>query len=105
MGSTPLQIRFDEIDGFIKIYDGTRYLQMFSNILYDKICDTIKYPISKKTGIADSINHSFGRIRSDSHNSLPIKKVLTFHNVVILSKSVVTSIRITATIIFLEKCS
>ena len=101
MGSTPLQIRFDEIDGFIKIYDGTRYLQMFSNILYD----TIKYPISKKTGIADSINHSFGRIRSDSHNSLPIEKVLTFHNVVILSKSVVTSIRITATITFLEKCS
>ena len=48
MGSTPLQIRFDETDGFIKIHDGTRYLQIFSNSLYDKICDRIKYLISKK---------------------------------------------------------
>ena len=71
MGSTPLQIRFDETDGFIKIHDGTRYLQIFSNSLYDKICDRIKYLISKKNGIADSINHSFRseRIRSDSYNS------------------------------------
>ena len=26
MGAKPLRIRFDEIDGFIKIYDGIRYL-------------------------------------------------------------------------------
>ena len=25
MGSTPLAISFDKIDGFIKIYDGIRY--------------------------------------------------------------------------------
>ena len=58
-----------QTDGFIKIHDGTRYLQIFSNSLYDKICDRIKYLISKKNGIADSINHSFERIRSDSYNS------------------------------------
>ena len=26
MGAKPLRIRLDKIDGFIKIYDGTRYL-------------------------------------------------------------------------------
>ena len=29
-GSKPLRIRFDEVDGFIKVYDGIRYLALFS---------------------------------------------------------------------------
>ena len=29
MGSIPLRIRYDKIDGFIKIYDGFRYLVIF----------------------------------------------------------------------------
>ena len=29
IGPKPLRIRFDKIDGFIKIYDGTRYLTLF----------------------------------------------------------------------------
>ena len=49
----------------------------------------IKYLIIKKSGITDSINHNFARIRIDSYNSLPIEKILTFHNVAILIKSVV----------------
>ena len=44
---------------------------------------------SGKSGITDSINHNFGRIRIDSYDSLPIEKLLTFHNVIILIKSVV----------------
>ena len=42
----------------------------------------------KKSGITDSINHNFGRIRLYSYSSLPIEKILTFHNVIILIKSV-----------------
>ena len=49
MVSMRLRISFDEIDGFIKIYYGIRYLVLFSNSLYYKICDRIKYLISKKT--------------------------------------------------------
>ena len=45
--------------------------------------------MSGKNGITDSINHSFAEIRIDSYNSLPIEKILTFHNVIILIKSVV----------------
>ena len=31
IGSRPLCIRFDKIDGFIRIYDGTRYLMLFGS--------------------------------------------------------------------------
>ena len=37
----------------------------------------------------DIINHYFARIRIDSYNSLPIEETLTFHNIIILIKSVV----------------
>ena len=89
IGSKPLSIMFDEIDGFIKIYDGIRYLELFGHLWYDEIYDRIRYRINKKSGITDSINNNFARIKIDSHNSLPIKKTLTFHNVTILIKSVV----------------
>ena len=39
----------------------------------------------KKSGI----NHNFGKIRIDLYNSLSIEKIMTFHNVIILIKSVV----------------
>ena len=37
MGSVPLCIRFNEIDGFIKTHDGIRYLVLFSTTWYDEI--------------------------------------------------------------------
>ena len=43
----------------------------------------------KKSGITDIINHNFGEIKVDSYTSMPIEKILTFHNVMILIKSVV----------------
>ena len=57
--------------------------------MFDKICDKSKYLISENSGITDSINHNFGKIRIDSYNSLPIEKILIFHNAIILIKSVV----------------
>ena len=33
----PLRIRFDEIDGFIRVYNGTRYLVLFGSERYDYI--------------------------------------------------------------------
>ena len=89
MGSKPLCIRFHEIDGFIKIYDRIRYLLLFGSKLHNAIYNRIRYLISEKSGITDSINHNFATIKIDSVNSLPAEKPLTFHNVVILFKSVV----------------
>ena len=48
MGAKPLCIWFDKIDGFIKTYDGIRYLVLLGHSWYDKICDSIKYLISEK---------------------------------------------------------
>ena len=85
-----MRIRFDKIDGFIRVRGGEfRYLVLFDHGLFDKIFDKIKYLICEKSGITESINHNFGKIRIDSYNSLPIEKILTFHNVIILIKSVV----------------
>ena len=63
MGSIPLRIKFNEIDGLIKIYNGIRYLELFGGGFYDEMFDRIKYFISKISGIKDSINHNFARIR------------------------------------------
>ena len=48
MGAKPLCIRFDKVDGMIKIYDGTRYLELFGPRIYNAIYDRIKYLISEK---------------------------------------------------------
>ena len=46
IGSMQLCINFNKTAGFIKIFDGIRYLVLFS-YLYDKICDRIKFLMKK----------------------------------------------------------
>ena len=87
MGPKPLHIRFDKIDRFIKSYDGTRYLVLFGPEIYDAFYDSIRYLIREKKWYY--IQYHFAKIRTDSYNSLSIEKTLTFHNVIILIKSVV----------------
>ena len=74
-----MRIRLDNINGFIKVPDKIRYLVLFD----------YSYLISEISGITDSINHNFAGLRIDSYNSLPIEKILTFHNVLIPIKSAV----------------
>ena len=57
--------------------------------MFENICDKTKYLISKNNGLTSRVNYNFGKIGIDSHNYLLIKKVLTFHNVIILIKPVV----------------
>ena len=101
-----MRIRFDKIDRFIKIHDKIRHLGLFDYGYCDKSCDTIKYLLIEKSGITDSSNHNFVKIRIDSYDSLPIEKILTFHHVIILIKSVVNKIKNEYYYdIFLEKSS
>ena len=89
-GPKPFRIRFDKIDEFIIFLDGKiKHLILFAFGLFNEICDEIKYLVSKKSGIKNSVNHNFGKIRTDFYNSLPIKNILTFHDVITLIKSVV----------------
>ena len=70
-----MRIRFDKIDELIMSLDvKTKHLVLFDYELLDKICDKIKYLVSKKSGITNSSNYSFGKIKTDSCNSLPIQK-------------------------------
>ena len=89
MGSKPLRNWLDKIDGFIKIYGEIRYLVILGHSWFDEICDSIKYLVSEKSSITDSINYNRARIKIDSYYSFPVEKILTFHNVIILIKSVV----------------
>ena len=89
-GPKPLRIRFDKKDGFIIFLDGKmKHLILFDYGLFNKICDKIKYLISEKSCVTNSINRNFGKIRIDSYNSISTKKILTFHNVAVPIKSVV----------------
>ena len=98
-GPKTLRIRFDKIDGFVIIIDGKiKHLSLFDYGLFNNICDKVKYLMTKKSGITNSIYQNFGKIRIDSYNSL-IKKILTFHKVIILIKLLIR-IKINTTIIY-----
>ena len=85
----PFSVWFHKIHGLIKIYYVTRYLVILGPSWFDEISNSIKYLINAKKGITDSISYNLAIIRLDSCNSLPIEKILTFHNVIILIKSAV----------------
>ena len=96
-----MHIRFNKINEFIRVCGNEfRYLLLFDYRLFDKICDKIKYLISEKSGIADSINYNFRKIRVDSYNSLPIEKILTFHNFIFSLSQLLMRIKITTTTIY-----
>ena len=81
-------MRFDKIDGFIRVCDGTRYLVLFGSEKYDAIYNRIRYLIGVKSGTAHVISHNYARTKIDSCDSLPREKILTFNNVIIQIKSV-----------------
>ena len=74
IGTNPLHIRFDKVDGFIRVYNGTRYLVLFGPGRYGAIFDRIKYLTSLKSGVSYVISHNFARIKVDSYDSLPMEK-------------------------------
>ena len=73
-GSKPLRIRFDKIDGIMRIYDRNRYLTFFGPKKCDAIYDKIGYLINIKSGITYTISHYFAKIKVDSYNFLPTEK-------------------------------
>ena len=55
MGAKPLRICFDKIDGFITIYDGTRYLVLSGGEKHGFIYNRIRCLIGVKNGITKLI--------------------------------------------------
>ena len=79
-----LRISFHKIDGYIRVYDGTRYLTLFWSEKHDFIYNRIRYLIGIKSGITCAISHNYAKIKEDSHDSLPLVKTMSFHNVIML---------------------
>ena len=106
IGAEPLCIRFNKIDGFVRVYDGTRYLVLFGVEKYDFIYNKIRYLIGEKIPITYFISHNYVKIKVHSYDSLPLEKTLTFHNVIIHIMSVWNKDQNHHYCsIFLEKCS
>ena len=84
--SKPLRIRPDKIDGFIRIYDRTRYLTLFSSENYGAIYNRIRYLISLKSGMTFFLTIS--RKSKLILRILCLKKKKHLHNVIIHIKSV-----------------
>ena len=70
IGAKPLRIRYDKRDGFIRVYDGTR----FGPEKYDDIFDKIRYFLSQKSGITYVLSNNFVRIKIHSNDPLPLEK-------------------------------
>ena len=70
--SKPLRIRFDKIDGFIRV--GSRNLVLFGRGKHDSIYNRIRYIISAKSDITYITFHSYAKIKVNLYNSLPLEK-------------------------------
>ena len=103
-GPKPFCIKFDKIDGFIISLDGKiKHLVLFDYGLSDEICDKIKYLISQKSATTNRINYNFEKIKTDSYDSLPIKKILTVTILIMLQYSLsqlLIRMKINTTIIY-----
>ena len=81
-------LKFVNVDGFIRLYDGTRYLVLFVNEKYASIFNRVRYLVSIQSGIKKIISHSYTNTKVDSYDSLPLEKTMIFHNVIVIKKSV-----------------
>ena len=63
------------INGFIKIYGGSKYLVLLGPEKYDTIYNRIRYLISLITSV---FSRYFAKVKVDSYDSLPIEKKIGF---------------------------
>ena len=77
----PLCVRFEKKDGFIRVYDGARYLVLFGSEKYDFIYNMIRYHMEGRSSIKYAISHGYAKIKVDSFYSLPLE--MTFHGFII----------------------
>ena len=60
-----LRFRFDKIDGFIRVYDGTIYLVLFGSEKCGLIYSIIKYLLGVKSSITYVISHNYATDKVD----------------------------------------
>ena len=63
MGAKHLHTRLAKVNGFIRIYDGTKYLVLFSPEKYYAIFNRVSYLMRVKSGITYIISRYFANIK------------------------------------------
>ena len=79
---------FDGKYGFVRDYDGTKYLVLIYLEKYNAIYNGIRHLIVLKMGISYIFSHNYVKIKINWNDDLPLEEILALHNVVILIKSV-----------------
>ena len=59
IGAKPSNVRFNNIDGFVRIYDGNRYLILFWGEKKVFIYNKIRYLVEVKSGVAYVISQNY----------------------------------------------
>ena len=71
MGAKPVRIVFDDVNGFVRVYDGTRYLVLFGDEKCDFIYNRTRCLRAVKRNITTYvISHNYAKIKVDSYDSL-----------------------------------
>ena len=84
-----LHIIFDNIDRYIRKYNGTKSLTLFdSDAKYERCFDRVSYLIMLKNIYSRVYFQKFVKTKINSDNNLPLEKTLNIQNVVILVNSV-----------------
>ena len=76
IGAKPFLIIFHKVDGFIRDYDGAKYLVLFSVERYNAIYDRIRYLIGLKSGITYVFFHNYAKFKTDRDDDLPVEQTL-----------------------------
>ena len=88
-----LHIRFNKINGYIRVYNSARYLVLFGSEKNDFICNRIRYLIGVKAGITYEVSLNYTKTKKNSYDSLLPEKTMTVCNVFILVKTVFIDIK------------
>ena len=72
IGTKLVCIRFNKVDEFIRLYDGTGHLVLFDPEKYDAIYNRIKYLTGPKSNIKDAFSYTYSKIKRYSYHSLPL---------------------------------
>ena len=78
IGAKPLRIRFNNVDAFIRFYDGTRSLVLFDPEKYYAIYNRIRYFICQKKYHYTCFSYNYVRMKVNSYNFLSLENKLTF---------------------------
>ena len=65
---------FNKIHGFIRDYDGTKYLLLYGPENYDAIFDRVRYFVRLKSGITYVDSFNYTKIKIDSVDGLLLEK-------------------------------